>query len=104
MLEFLQANWSTIALIGVELIVLIVTLCKRLKTVDSPLSRVVSELPTFIKAAEDSLGKGRGSEKLELVLRMARSLLIAFGSKDPDSELEAIRAKVESILSTPQKK
>lgn len=104
MLDFLLENWKVLTVLLLDLIILIFSIIRRVKVVDSPLTRVLSDLPTFIKSVEASLGAGRGEEKLDLVLRMAKSLLVAYGCSDPDNYIDVIRAQIEEILSTPQKK
>lgn len=106
-MEFLAANWKYIVLIVVEIIVIIIELCRKNKTVDSVFTIILSALPTIIKEAETRYGSGNGDEKFCFVISTLTCYLkdkVGLDDVTIQSYLPRIKEEIESILATPQKK
>ena len=102
MIQFICENYQWLSVLVFDLIIAVFALIRRVKIVDSPLAKVLIQLPGFISFAESKLGSGAGSDKLGLVVRLANSYYQSLGGQNDITAV--IVEKVESILSTPTKK
>lgn len=102
MIEFIEENYQWLSVLVFDLIIAIFALIRRVKIVQTPFDKVIAMLPGFIDFAESKIGAGKGSEKLELVLALAKRFYQSVGGSDDISDL--LKVHVEAILSTPQKK
>lgn len=106
-MEFLEANWKYIAIIAIELVIFIVSLVKKNKTVDSIFTIIMTALPTLIKEAESKYGAGNGTQKFCFVISTLTSYLkdkVGLDDTTIQSYLPRIEKEIESILGTPEKK
>ena len=104
-LVFMSDNWKWILTLFLSIVnILICSLRKRTKIVDSVKEYILKWLPTFIRLAED-IGNLSGEEKKEVVLQFVKENVSKnFDGIDLDCYIDFINDSIESILSTPQKK
>lgn len=99
---------SIAASILIEIILTIILIFKKSKFRDvSVTESLKNRLPEFISLAEKSFGSGHGVEKLNFVLAKVSTFYKLLTGNDfvLDSWIGAeIKALIEDILSTPQKK
>lgn len=110
-LSFLKENWKLIAIAGLIIFSVVLTLCTKHKVnivTSSILSDAFLKLPSMIHAAEIKFGSGNGKEKFKYVF----TEIISFISREScvsassviDMYGETISQQIEKILETPQKK
>ena len=105
-LDFLKEYYYLILLCLFVVILLLQLLILLIKKKDpSIISNISAILPSLVKDAEAAFGSGHGAEKLEYVFQMVRDYIAnVYDRTDFSSYKSYVKARVEEILSTPQKK
>ena len=103
MVDFIKENYQWLSVLVFDLIIAVFALIRRVKIVQTPLDKTLVMLSGFIDFAENRFGSGHGSEKMDLVLMLARRFYKSVGGHDEDID-DLLRVNIEAILSTPQKK
>lgn len=105
-ISWIVSHPETVASIVCAIITLVIWFIKKrpIKVVDTFKEKILLDLPTVIKEAEMVIGPGNGEKKLQFVIDYFTWSFDQEGLKLGDSYIRFIKAAVEQILSTPQKK
>lgn len=99
-------HWELLLTLIINIILLIVMICKKKVKVVDVMTTVLSVLPTYIREAESN--GGTGEEKFIYVANNAIDLLVELTGSGRTNVIKkygvVIRNNIENILETPQKK
>lgn len=111
MKEFFLENWKFLLEIFLLIVSTIIVICKRrakIKVPESDLANMLSNIPTWIIAAENEFGAGHGEQKFSYVFNKAveylASKLEVPVSYLPSTLYLTIKDFIEEVLAAPTKK
>lgn len=107
-ISFIVENWKFLACGVCGLICIIAALLRKkpVEVIDGLYSALCKVIPGFIVYAEEQIGAGKGDVKMEVVINLATAYINKLypGLRDLSPYIDYVKAQVETILSTPQKK